>query len=52
MALYFECRINKNVLLQMAFLGDFVHWAKCYYLNFKLLKDIVREVNLMLIVTK
>jgi len=26
MALYFECSINKNALLQTVFFGDFVHW--------------------------
>jgi len=27
MALYFECQINKNALLQPVF-GDFAHWAR------------------------
>jgi len=28
MALHFECRINKNVLLQTVFFfGDFAHWV-------------------------
>jgi len=27
MALHFECRINKNVLFQTVFFGDFAHWV-------------------------
>jgi len=26
MALYFECRINKNALFQIVFFGNFAHW--------------------------
>jgi len=26
MALYFQCRTNKNALLQTAFFGNFAHW--------------------------
>jgi len=26
MALYFECRINKNALIHTVFFGDFAHW--------------------------
>jgi len=31
MALYFECRINKNALLLLVFFGDFAHWERDYY---------------------
>jgi len=37
MALYFECRINKNALLQFVFFGDFAYCADDYFsfgLNF------------------
>jgi len=27
MALYFECRIYKNALLQTVFFGNFAHWV-------------------------
>jgi len=27
MALYFDCRINKNALLHTVFFGDFAHWV-------------------------
>jgi len=32
MALYFECRINKNALLQNVFFGDFAHWVMSIFL--------------------
>jgi len=28
MALYFECRINKNALLKECYFGDFAHWVR------------------------
>jgi len=32
MALYFECRINKNTLLLTVFFGDFAHWDAGWFL--------------------
>jgi len=29
MAQYFDCRINKNALLQTFFFADFTHWVMC-----------------------
>jgi len=31
MALYFECRIDKNALPPDGFFGDFVHWVRVRY---------------------
>jgi len=38
MALYFECRINENVLLQ-TFFGDFAHWEPTISKKSQLHKD-------------
>jgi len=32
-ALYFECRINKNALLQTVCFGDFAHWVRAVLLK-------------------
>jgi len=45
MALYFECRINKNAFLQSAFLGDFSHLDRSVNVCLLLLKCFVILIN-------